>query len=163
VESFEKQVQIYRDSMKQGDVPRVYQAIIQFLSLLRKQIHDLDSNIEVGNLYQGYLDMSYFSFVYPAIKAKKMKMAVVYLHADDRFELWLCGRSKTIQRTYHHQWMGQDVHPWTLSTLDKGVDSILHYELLEQPAFNQPTKTLDELVSHIQLALSWLNDKIIKG
>ena len=69
--------------------------------------------------------------------------------------------NKTIQKAFHQQWKDQDFYPWVLSSLDKGVDSILHYVLLEQPAFDQPMQTRNELLLRIKGALSLLDSKQI--
>ena len=53
-----------------------------------------------GNIYYGYMDMTYFSFFPDSLKKRKLKAGIVFLHDSCKFEVWLFGYNKKIQAKY---------------------------------------------------------------
>ena len=53
-----------------------------------------------SSVYYGYMDMTYFSFVPDFFKHRQLKIAIVFLHEEFRFEVWLCGYNKRVQTKY---------------------------------------------------------------
>jgi hypothetical protein len=99
-----------------------------------------------GSLYFGYMDMTYFSFTPPSLKKRKLKIAVVFLHEAFRFEIWLGGVNKQVQKKY---WKLINEYGWdqyNLVSPAKGIDSILENILVENPDFSD----LDTLTEKIE-------------
>jgi len=55
---------------------------------------------DVGNVYQGYMDMSYFSVNTRKMKDKGLKIALVYQHEKGQFEAWLSPRNREIAKAF---------------------------------------------------------------
>ena len=53
-----------------------------------------------GCVYQGYMDMTYFSFIPKSLKDIKLKPAIVFNHDAFRFEVWLAASNKEVQLKY---------------------------------------------------------------
>ncbi|MEL7603271.1 MAG: hypothetical protein AAGU77_08970, partial [Bacillota bacterium] len=82
--------------------------------------------------------MTYFAFTLPALKDRKLKIAVVYLHEECRFELWLAAANRKIQVDYIEKLRHKDIGEYTLSQAAPGVDAILYTTICEQPDFGHP-------------------------
>ena len=88
-----------------------------------------------GNIYYGYMDMTYFSIFPKSIKDKKLKIAVVFLHEAFRFEVWLCGVNKQVQKQYYELIKESGWEKYKLVPQEKGIDSIIEHILTDSPDF----------------------------
>lgn len=88
-----------------------------------------------SGLYFGYMDMTYFAFTPQELKRRNLKIAIVYLHQENRFELWLGGGSRKVQAEYIGFFKGIDLGDYRLSQVSPGVDSIIESIISVQPDF----------------------------
>ena len=80
--------------------------------------------------------MTYFAFTPPRLKDKKLKIAIVYLHQEGRFEVWLGGKNRKIQAEVIERLSHKTIDNYSLSQVTPGVDSIIESILVEQPDFD---------------------------
>ncbi len=99
-----------------------------------------------GSVYYGYMDMTYFSFFYETLKKRKLKIAIVFLHEEFRFEVWLSASNKSVQTEYLDMIRKSGWNRYNIATSTKGVDSILDYILIDNPDFSD----LDSLTKEIE-------------
>jgi hypothetical protein len=127
----------YRNQLQQGHIQRAYRAVIDTLNKLRSQFKDHHSEYTFpGSLYAGYMDMSYFSITDKELKARELKIAVVFLHEAFRFEVWLAGVNKQVQAQI---WQLIREKGWTkypLVTSVQGADAIIEHVLVVEPDFS---------------------------
>jgi hypothetical protein len=104
------------------------------------------------------MDMSYFAFTPPGLKAKKLKVAIVYLHELGRFEAWLGGNNRKIQSDFIERLSEKDLGSYRLSKPAPGVDSIIEAILVEDPDFDK----IEELMMQIEKqTIEFINDMTI--
>jgi hypothetical protein len=140
-------MQEYRKQLEKGVIIEAYRGLMDYFNYLRLYFEKKYPNHSVsGSVYHGYMDMTYFSFTPKSLKSKKLKIAVVYLHEAFRFEAWLVGYNKKIQREYWKLIKDNNWKKYRLPSTIKGVDSIIEYILTDAPDFNQ----LDELTKQIE-------------
>lgn len=84
------------------------------------------------------MDMTYFAFIPNDLKMKQLKIAIVYLHEQNRFEAWLGGTNRKIQAEYIEMLNRKNISKYEISQIQPGVDSIIESTLVEQPDFNHP-------------------------
>jgi hypothetical protein len=99
-----------------------------------------------GDIYQGYMDMTYFSFFPQSLKRRKLKIAIVFVHDTCRFEVWLGGYNKQIQAEYWKFVKESDWNTYRVPSSIKGIDSIVEYILVDSPDFSN----LDTLTNQIE-------------
>lgn len=145
--SFQEFIPVYRQQMELGAVPKVYRGILDTLFGLRKHftIHFPQYNVP-GGLYQGYMDMSYFSLFPEALKKRNLKIALVFLHESFRFEVWLAGVNKQVQGEYWRIFRESGWDKYRLVPTIEGQDSILECILVETPDFSD----IDRLTTQIE-------------
>ena len=128
----------YTAQLKKGQIQRAYRGIIAFMSELKALLESRYSEYSTSTLYFGYMDMTYFAFTPPALKDRKLKVAIVYLHEEGRFELWLAAANRKIQADYIELLRHKELGGYTLSQRAPGVDAILSATVTEQPDFDHP-------------------------
>jgi hypothetical protein len=141
-----KEIRKYREQLRKGYIQKAYRGIMAFMSALKLHMESADSACLSSALYFGYMDMTYFAFTPPVLKEKKLKIAVVYLHEEGRFEAWLGGSNRKVQAEWIELLKGKDLGRYKLSQVQPGVDSILEAILTEAPDFDDPERLKDELV-----------------
>lgn len=93
-------IEEYTNQLRQGEIQIAYQGILEFMGKLRADFIKKYPHYDVSNIYQGYLDMSYFSLSTKPLKDKGLKIAIVYLHEKGCFEVWLSARNRDIAKTH---------------------------------------------------------------
>jgi hypothetical protein len=85
----------------------------------------------------GYMDMTYFAFTPMELKERNLKIAVVYLHEQNRFEVWLGGGNRKVQAEYIGLFKSKGIGYYKISKACPGVDSIIEMQIVDQPNFEQ--------------------------
>ena len=128
----------YRDQLSKGYLQKAYKAIMTFMSGLSSYLEKKYPSHTVSTLYFGYMDMTYFAFTPPVIKNKKLKIAIVYLHEQGRFEVWLGAINRKIQAEFIELLSSRDTGTYKLSSIKPGVDSIIAKVIVASPDFDNP-------------------------
>ena len=147
MQPFHPYIDEYRRQMQNGAVPKAYQGLMHYLMDLRTHFQSNYPDYFVsGSLYAGYMDMSYFSIIPPALKQRGLKIAFVFLHATCHFEVWLAAANKQIQTRTWQQIKDSGWQQYRLVPSPRGADSILEHVLAETPDFSD----LDALTGLIE-------------
>ena len=154
--SFHESMQEYRKQLKNGVIREAYRGLMDYFNSLRLYFQKrYPGHFVSGAVYYGYMDMTYFSFTPESLKSKKLKVAVVYLHEGNRFEVWLVGYNKKVQKRYWNLIKDSNWKKYRLPATTQGVDSIIECTLTDDPNFNN----LELLTKKIEDgALSFIKD-----
>lgn len=136
----------YTAQLSKGQIQKAYRGIMTFLSDLKKVFEQHHPDHATGALYFGYMDMSYFAFTPPGLRQLKLKIAIVYLHEENRFEVWLAAANRQVQASVLNQLSNRNIGRYELSRIQPGVDAIIASIITEQPDFDTP----DELKQLIE-------------
>ena len=158
MESLNNHIQDYTKQLSKGHIQKAYRGIMAFMSALSAYLENKYQNYSTGALYFGYLDMTYFAFTPSDLKNRKLKIAIVYIHEQGRFEIWLVGNNRKIQAEYIELMRQKNIGEYKLSQVMPGVDSIIASVLVEQPDFDHP----EELEKQIETkTVTFINDIIL--
>ncbi|VAX35135.1 hypothetical protein MNBD_UNCLBAC01-2128 [hydrothermal vent metagenome] len=124
-------VSVYKE--QQGDMQVAYSELVKYVQKLKTLFSkELGQKFSFGNVFQGYMDYTYFYLSNDHLKNKKLKLGLVLNHKEMRFEIWLLGQTKEIQRKY-----------WNLLKDTKWVKgseipqySVFEVVLVDNPNFN---------------------------
>ncbi len=136
MQSINKSVREYTAQLQQGQIQKAYKGIMTLMSSLKTWLESRHPDYAVSGLYPGYMDMTYFAFTPQVLKQRSLKVAIVYLHEQNRFEVWLGGANRKVQAETIERFTGKDLDGLTLSEVKPGVDSIVEMKLVEQPDFD---------------------------
>jgi len=147
MKSLNENIKEYRKQLEKGDIKEAYKGLMEYIMDLRTYFKNKYPEYFVsGSIYQGYMDMTYFSFIPESLKSKKLKIAIVFIHGTFRFEVWLSGYNKQIQTKYWKLFKETDWNKYRIPSTTKGVDSIVEYVLADTPDFSD----LDTLTKQIE-------------
>lgn len=148
----------YTDQLGKGRIQKAYKGLMDFMLNLRTELESRYPDYVVGNLYAGYMDMTYFAFTPPDLKEKRLKIAIVYLHEKGVFEVWLAGSNRKVQAACIEWLSRQNIGHYTLTQVFPGVDAIIETSLVEAPDFDD----LEVLKRQIeQKTLHFIKDLLI--
>lgn len=149
--TFADDMQELHEQLKQGAVQSAYRGLIQFMLDLRTRLAKKYPDFSVpGGLYQGTMDMTYFSFTPPALKEQQLKVAIVFVYESFRFEAWLAAVNKQVQAKY---WQLIKDSGWDKYHLVPGVagqDGIIECVLDPNPDFSDLHKLTEQIEMGIQ-------------
>ena len=138
MQSLNEAVREYTAQLKHGQIQKAYKGIMTFMSGLKTFLESRHPDYAASGLYFGYMDMTYFAFTPPELKLRSLKIAIVYLHEQNRFELWLGGANRKVQAEAIEMLSGRDIGGNKLSEVRPGGDSIVEMELTQTPDFDHP-------------------------
>jgi hypothetical protein len=147
MKSLNDSIQVYKKQLAKGDIQHAYLGIMNYMMKLRTHLKNkYSANAVSGNIYQGFMDMSYIVFTPAELQHKKLKIAIVFQHETASFEVWLAGNNQQMQAKYWKIIKASDWRMYPLSPLGKRVDAIIRHSLVEEPDFDE----LDNLTKQIE-------------
>lgn len=152
---FHEYMQEYRNQLEKGHIQEAYRGLMGYIRNLRTYFKNKYPEYSVSSIYQGYMDMTYFSFSPESLKHRKLKVAIVFIHETFRFEVWLAGSNKKVQNEYWKLFKEDDWDKYHIPPTIKGIDSIVEHVLVEDPDFSD----LDDLTEQIEIGtLKFIDD-----
>jgi hypothetical protein len=147
MKTFNDYVLEYKKQIENGDIQLAYKGLMEYMMNLRNQLAVKYPEYTLsGSVYQGYMDMTYFSFTPINLVKRKLKIALVLMHNKVGFEVWLASANKQIQVKYHQLFKENNWNKYRKPMNIKNADSIIEYDLLDKPDFNDLenlTKTIE--------------------
>jgi hypothetical protein len=135
-----------RMQLKTGAIQKAYKTLLGFMMDLRIHFQNRYPTYSISGLYQGFMDMTYFAIIPPSLKQRNLKVAIVFNYGAFRFEAWLSGANRQVQRKYWELIRDSQWAKYRVVTPEKGVDSIIEYNLAEDVDFGD----LDSLTASIE-------------
>lgn len=153
---FTRYLELYREEVKKGQIPAVYRGILDFIRKLRVYLsNEYPLDFVAGGVYQGYMDLSFFTFTPRSLKKLKLKCAIAFNHIDFRFEIWLVGNNRKVQMRYWNIFAGSD---WDMYYVPEELGkefSIVEHVLVENPDFFHAQALMETIDSE---ALQFIRD-----
>jgi hypothetical protein len=131
-------VEALRTQVEQGAIQRAYRALIACMMGLRAHFEKNLPGYAVSGLYQGYLDMTYFALFPPALKARGLKIAIVFNYSAFRFEAWLAAGNRPAQRQVWELFKDSQWAQYRVVAPAKGIDSIVECDLAAEFDLSEP-------------------------
>jgi len=144
---FHESMNEYRKHLKNGAIQEAYRGLMKYFNSLRvffmKKYPD---HYVSGSVYHGYMDMTYFAFFPKSLKRRKLKVGIVFLHKEFRFEVWLFGVNKKVQSKYWKLFNESNWGKYNIALTPRSFDFIVSHVLIDDPDFGD----LDALTEQIE-------------
>ena len=135
--SLQSAMATFRRQLEDGDLIEAYQGLMAFIRELRSYFQKKYPHYVVPrNIYYGYLDMTYFAVIPPALRPHRLKIAIVFDYEHFRFDVWLSGTNRKIQDGIWQQLKGLKHAPYRLADDPKTEDYVLAGVVVENPDFS---------------------------
>ena len=137
----------FKSQLEKGTIQKAYQGLMEYFMELRTHFQKkYPDHFVSGSLYYGFMDMTYFAFIPPSLKERKLKPAIVFVYDTFRFEVWLAAANKQVQAKYWELIKESGWDKYRLVPTVKGYDSIIEAVLVDEPDFSD----LDALTERIE-------------
>lgn len=147
LDSFNDQMMQFKTMLAEGTIQHAYQGLIAYLSNLKAYLQKKYPDFIVpSHMYQGYLDMTYFSFFPPSIKEHKLKIGIVFVYESFHFEVALFGVNREVQETYWKLIKESGMEKYHITPDPLKTDYIMNHVLVSDPDFDD----LDSLTKRIE-------------
>ena len=150
----------YTCQLQQGELQVAYKGILEFIGRLRAECIRKHPDFDTGSVYQGYMDMSYFSLSTKLLKEKGLKFAVVYLHEKGAFEVWLSARNREIAKKYDFLLADSSVGMFHDST---NPDAIVECTLASAPNFEDQAALMNGIEEGVQKFVSVITEILVNA
>ena len=145
MQSIQENMNRFRKELKAGAIQKAYKALIDYILDLRAHFKNRYSRYSISGLYQGYMDMTYFAIVPPSLKDRDLKIAIVFNYETFKFEAWLSGTNREVQRKYWELIRDSQWTEYRVVTPAKGVDSIIECDLSKSFDFGDLDKITESI------------------
>lgn len=135
MKTLNESIKIYTELLGNHDIQTAYKGIMDFFGYLRVSFTKKYPQYEIGSLYQGYMDMTYFSITTDRLKARGLKVAIVYLHAQGDFEVWLSARNRSMAKAFEPFFSKDDIQKLNVFHDVENLDAIVERKIVEFPDF----------------------------
>jgi len=147
MESFHECIIEYKKQLEKGIIQKAYLGLMEYILSLKAHFKKQYPDYFVsGGIYFGYMDMTYFSFMPTSIKDHKLKVAIVFDHEACRFETWLGGYNKQVQKKFWELFKESDWDKYPVVPSIEGMDAFIEHVLVDVPDFDD----LDGLTDQIE-------------
>ncbi len=147
MKSLQENMAEFKKQLEKGIIQKAYQGLMEYMMSLKNHFSNKFPDYSVpGNLYNGYMDMTYFSLLPTSLKARDLKIAIVFLYDSYRFEIWLSGKNKQVLSKYWEMIQQKGWDKYKVVKPVKGVDSVVEHILVSNPDFSD----LDALTKQIE-------------
>ena len=154
-------IKIYTELIEKGDIQTAYRGIMDFFGYLRVSFTKTYPQYEIGNLYQGYMDMTYFSITTDRFKAKGLKVAIVYLHAQGVFEVWLSARNRSMAKTFVPLFSSDVMLKLNAFHDMENPDAIVERKIVEYPDFDSQDDLAKLILQETERFVTEIGDHIL--
>lgn len=159
MQGLNKAIERYRELINEGVIVNAYSEILQFMLLLKNSLKKQYPDHGVSSaVYQGTMDISYFTFTPPELMKKKLKVAIIFRHHTISFEVWLCGANKQIQEYYWKEIKSVNWNKYTMPTSLKGQVSIIEKIIESNPDFERQALLIKSIEKS---AVSFINEMYV--
>ncbi|AEL25882.1 DUF7000 family protein [Cyclobacterium marinum] len=155
MESMDGSFSYYQKLIQAGDIARVYKSLIAYMLSLRTYFKINHQEFIVGSFYQGAMDFTYFSLSTKELKAKKLKLVIIFNHQEASFEIWLAGQNKQVQS--HYSGLIADREMGAHYRASTHPHSILEWVVLKNPDFNEMDTVTTKMEQSVKVFLKDLS------
>ena len=136
----------YKELLQTTNLRKGYQEFIKLFRYIRVSLEKNMPEYKFQvNIVENGMDYSYFLFTNESLKEKGLKLAIVFVHSNFQFEVWLSGYNRNYQLKYYDLLKGKNI-PFQLTDNPARKDYILRVVLEE----NVDISDADLLTERIQ-------------
>lgn len=151
MESLNKNIVEFGMLLKKTQLQQSYKRLLVYIKEIRNYFKETHPEYDVStNLYQGYMDLTFFTITSQLTRQKDLKYIVVFTYENMQFEVWLAGKNRAVMSEYHKKFKDYQFKNFKLTEDIKGMSSILEHIVVENPNFDE----LNELTNLIDGGVS---------
>jgi hypothetical protein len=122
----------YKRLVQTTNLQQGYQEFVKSFRQLRTYLQKALPDFEfTGNIVENNMDYAYFQFSNEALRSKKLKIVVAFVHEKFNCQIWLSGMNREVQTKYYNalKVLNNNQLPYDLTDNPAKTDYILKKEL----------------------------------
>ncbi len=144
--TFDESMAEYRKQLQKGQLQTAYQGLMAYFRDLRSHFERAHPHYPPSaNIYYGYMDMTYFALFPESLKARKLKIPIVFVHDTFRFEVWLSGANRRAQSACWELLQEIGWNKYRLAKNPRTEDFVIAHILEEDPDFSDLTRLTGQI------------------
>jgi hypothetical protein len=144
--TLDKDIKELQTHLKGGSIQRAYKGIVSYMSRLRTVFANQQIERVVSGIYQGYFDMTYFALFPDALKARDLKLAIVFNYETFNFEVWLAARNRKVQKRHWGIFVKNNYKKHPIIEPAVGIDAIVTAVLKEDYSLEAETSLTAQII-----------------
>ena len=155
----------YQNLIQNTNLQKGYQEFIRLFRWLRINLQNRFSSFRFqGNIVENNMEYSYFQFSDDTLKQMGLKIVVVFVHSDFRFEIWISGCNRQVGRglvgTGDDLFDGLQSLPVFLTPDPDHLDYIVKFPIEANPAHIDCDALLDMVSDTCVQAIHLVNENL---
>ena len=152
----------YKEQIQKGHIQRAYRGLMQFMMDLRTYFSkEYPDNYITGQVHQGYMDVTFFPFTPKSLKKLKLKVILLFHHPNMRFEVWLAGQNRQVQKQYWEIFKGSDWNKYRIPETVKEGFSVVDHVIIENPDFDHLGALTKQIESEVMQFIRNIEEVLI--
>jgi hypothetical protein len=137
MKSLQENMAEFRKQLEKGSIQKAYLGLMEYMMRLKNHFSNKYPDYSTpGSIYNGYMDMTYFSILPKSLKDRDLKIAIVFNYDSFRFEVWLSGRNQQVLAKYWKLFKESGWDRYKIAAQGKWADSVLEHILVDNPDFS---------------------------
>ena len=150
----------YKTLIQTTELQKGYQEFIKLFRFLRVELEKELAGFQFsGNIQENNMDFAYFQLVSDELKAKGIKIQIVFVHKVFRFEIWASGYNRKIQCDYYEK-LKNRVLPYALNDNPNRVDYILKLAVDDNIDLCDGSAVVDIIKGNLLFFLDFVQTKL---
>ncbi|MFP8782655.1 DUF7000 family protein [Planococcus plakortidis] len=160
MKSLNQLIHAYTAQLQQGEMHLAYRGIFDLIGKLRARFMRNYPSHDIGSIYPGYMDMTYFSLTTEVLKAKGLKIPIVYMHEKGAFEVWLSARNREIARKYGFLLNGNIADELPVFHDEANQDAIIECTIASAPDFGNQEALMELIDRQVQQFINAVSSRL---
>ncbi len=146
----EEMLKEYARLMKNTDMQKGYQEFIRLFRYVHTELKRMMPEYTfTQNIAENRMDFAYFQASDAELKDRGLKLQVVFIHAECRFEVWLSGYNRQVQKRMRDIFVNAGC-PYELCTDPARNEYILHIPVSGDIPFWSADEVIREAAAHMR-------------
>lgn len=156
--SIDKEIQELQACLRTGVVARAYREILAYMARLRGALLEHAGGRTASGIYQGHLDITHFALFPEGLKARGLKLTILFNYEKFCLEAWLTARNQKIGQRYWKLLSASHFAPYAL--LQPTVGNVALFKVLLAADFSLADEA--HLTANVLVAVSELERDILE-
>ncbi len=153
-------IQEYTRLVQSGEIQTAYREIQAFMRKLRADFIKKYPESYIGSVYQGNMDLTFFSLHTELLKEKGLKISVVYLHKRGCFEVWLSARNRDIAKNYDPALFSDMTDEFSVLHNAENPDAIIESALTSEPDFDKQDVLVERIHQGVEVFVAAVSSRL---
>lgn len=157
--TFDKNLFIgYKNIIETTNIQKCYQEIIRLIKYISLELEkEMPEYSFMGRVVENQMDFSYFQVTRQSLKELGLKVQIIFMHSTCKFEVWISGYNRKVQRNYYELLCNSDC-PFEMCLNPERNDFIIKTVIETVAETDEPAAIIAEIKAKIAELESYIQN-----